>query len=114
MRPGIASSYQSHQDKLTMLGETEEARAQQLSNVWSQKKPKHYGICNELDLLLELEAAPLQQLGTIMGKCGEEQSTAAWGGWELVRTQAGSFSFPHSHSAEKQSPDEHLDFSVQQ
>lgn len=34
----------------------EEARAQQLSNVRCQKKPKQY-ICNELDLLLELEAA---------------------------------------------------------
>lgn len=67
-----------------------------------------------LILLLELEAAPLQQLGTIAGKCGEEQSTAARGGWELGRTQAGSFWFPHSHLAEKLSPDERLDFSVRQ
>lgn len=66
-----------------------------------------------LILLLELEAAPLQQLGTIAGKCGEEQSTAAKGGWELGRTQAGSYYFPHSHLAEKPSPDECLDFSVQ-
>lgn len=55
-----------------------EARAQQLSNVWSQKRPKqHYGVCNELDLLLELEVAPSQQLGTVAGTCGREQSTAA-------------------------------------
>lgn len=55
-----------------------EARAQQLSNVWSQKRPKqHYSVCNELDLLLELEVAPSQQLGTVAGTCGREQSTAA-------------------------------------
>lgn len=63
----------------------------------SQKKPKpHWNICNELDLLLELEAAPLQQLGTRAGKSGEEQSTAAresgsWkntGGLDLVSTQS--------------------------
>lgn len=53
-----------------------------------------------LILLLELEVAPLQQLGTIAGKCGEEQSTAAQGGRELGRTQAGSFWFPHSPLAE--------------
>lgn len=95
-----------------MLGEREvEDRVQQLSNLWSQKKPKqHYSICNELHLLLELEAL-LQQLGTIAGKCGEEQSTAAQGWWELGRTQAGSFWFPHSHLAEKPSPDERLDLS---
>lgn len=59
---------------MTMLGE---ARAQQPSDVWGQKKPKqHNSLCNELDLLLELEAAPLQQLGTRAGKW-EEQSTAA-------------------------------------
>lgn len=83
--------------------------------MWSQKNPKqHYSICNELDLLLELKAALLQQLGTTAGRCGEKQSTAARVGWELGRTQAGSFWFPHSHLAEKLSPDERLDSSVQQ
>lgn len=92
----------------------EEARAQHLSNVWCQRKPKQdYSICNELDLLLELEASLLQQLGTIAGKSGAEQSTAGWGGRELGRTQVGSFWFPHSHLAEQASP-ERVWISVQQ
>lgn len=64
-----------------------EARVQKLRYRQSQKKPKqHHTVCNELDLLLESEAAPIQQLGTIAGKCRVEQSAAAREGWELGRT----------------------------
>lgn len=87
-----------------------------LSKVWSQKKPKqHYRVYNELDLLLELEAAPLQQLGTVAGKCGEEQSTAAQGGWGCGRTQ-GALVLVSSHLAGKPSPNKSkcLGFSVPQ
>lgn len=61
-----------------MLSEVERWQPGQL-NVWrSLEQPKqHYTICNELGLLLELEVALLQRLGTVAGKCGEEQSTAA-------------------------------------
>lgn len=68
----------------------------------SQKKPKpHWSICNELDLLLELEAAPLQQLGTRAGKSGEEQSTAARE-WELEEHRQARSGF---HTVIWQSPD---------
>lgn len=82
LRPGIASGIKDIKINDCAGRSREEARAQQLSNMWCQKKPKqHYSICNELDLLLELAASLLQQLGTIAGKSGREQSTAARGGW---------------------------------
>lgn len=63
-----------------MLTEAERWTPGQL-NVWRLAQPKrHYTICNELDLLLALEVALLQQPGTVAGRCGEEQSTAAGGG----------------------------------